>query len=121
MRWLIDGNNVMGCVPDGWWRDRRGAKRRLAAAIDAWQHTHGDPVVLVFDGREDRELTSREGFEVQWSGDGRRDGADDVIASLAADGEPSTVATSDQGLIARLPATSEHTGARRFRRLLNED
>jgi len=22
MRWIVDGDNVMGARPDGWWRDR---------------------------------------------------------------------------------------------------
>lgn len=26
---IIDGANVVGSVPDGWWRDRRGAAERL--------------------------------------------------------------------------------------------
>ena len=34
-RWLVDGMNVIGARPDGWWRDRRAAMRRLTAALDA--------------------------------------------------------------------------------------
>jgi hypothetical protein len=26
---VVDGNNVMGSRPDGWWKDRAGAARRL--------------------------------------------------------------------------------------------
>jgi hypothetical protein len=26
---VVDGANVVGSVPDGWWRDRRGAAQRL--------------------------------------------------------------------------------------------
>ncbi|MYR40632.1 NYN domain-containing protein [Streptomyces sp. SID5910] len=26
---IVDGANVVGSVPDGWWRDRRGAAERL--------------------------------------------------------------------------------------------
>ena len=29
MRWFIDAMNVIGSRPDGWWRDREGAVRRL--------------------------------------------------------------------------------------------
>jgi 8-oxo-dGTP pyrophosphatase MutT (NUDIX family) len=30
---LVDGANVVGSRPDGWWRDRAGAAERLAAAL----------------------------------------------------------------------------------------
>ncbi|MEV8409926.1 NTP pyrophosphohydrolase, partial [Streptomyces niveus] len=26
---IVDGANVVGSVPDGWWRDRRAAAERL--------------------------------------------------------------------------------------------
>jgi hypothetical protein len=51
MRWIVDGNNVMGARPDGWWRDRAAAAARLAAQVDAFARGVGHPVVLVFDGR----------------------------------------------------------------------
>ena len=25
MRWVVDGNNVFGSRPDGWWNDRTAA------------------------------------------------------------------------------------------------
>lgn len=31
---LVDGANVVGSVPDGWWKDRAGAATRLAARLD---------------------------------------------------------------------------------------
>jgi hypothetical protein len=30
---VVDGANVVGSVPDGWWRDRLGAARRLRDAL----------------------------------------------------------------------------------------
>ncbi|MFJ6621851.1 NTP pyrophosphohydrolase [Kitasatospora sp. NPDC091335] len=30
---VVDGANVVGSVPDGWWRDRRGAAERLRDAL----------------------------------------------------------------------------------------
>ena len=30
---VVDGANVVGSVPDGWWRDRAGAARRLRDAL----------------------------------------------------------------------------------------
>ncbi len=32
---VVDGANVVGSRPDGWWRDRAGAARRLAERLDA--------------------------------------------------------------------------------------
>ncbi|MGW2544789.1 hypothetical protein ACWC5I_28915, partial [Kitasatospora sp. NPDC001574] len=30
---LVDAANVVGSVPDGWWRDRRGAAERLRDSL----------------------------------------------------------------------------------------
>jgi hypothetical protein len=32
---VVDGANVVGSVPDGWWRDRAGAAERLRDALAA--------------------------------------------------------------------------------------
>lgn len=32
---IVDGANVVGSRPDGWWRDRAGAAERLAARLGA--------------------------------------------------------------------------------------
>ena len=38
--WLVDGMNVIGSKPDGWWRDRTGAMRRLLAAFGPGSGAH---------------------------------------------------------------------------------
>ena len=53
-RLLVDGNNVVGSKPDGWWRDRAGATRRLVAALQSLAARTGDEVTVVFDGRPRR-------------------------------------------------------------------
>lgn len=35
---IVDGANVVGSRPDGWWRDRAGAARRLAGHLEAVLH-----------------------------------------------------------------------------------
>ena len=40
--------NVIGSRPDGWWRDRRAAMRRLVADL---RGALGEPVTVVLDGR----------------------------------------------------------------------
>lgn len=46
---VVDGANVVGSRPDGWWRDRAGAARRLHAAVAAADLGY-DEVVLVLEG-----------------------------------------------------------------------
>lgn len=123
MRWIVDGNNVMGARADGWWRDRAAAAGRLADELDRWQRAHGEPVIVVFDGPDVVELTrrSRPGFTVRCSGSRAPDAADDVIVELV-EGlyvDPGLgVVTSDAGLVARLPPGVHVEGAGRFLRRL---
>jgi len=121
MRLLVDGTNVMGSRPDGWWRDREGAMRRLVTELAAWAHgREGDDVVVVFDGRP-RDL-GVDGVDVRFASRRGRDAADDDIAALAAvDDDPGSllVVTSDRALAERVRAAGVAVeGAGRFRRRL---
>ena len=49
-RAFVDGNNVMGSRPDGWWRDRAAAQQRLIADIEAAARGSGREWTVVFDG-----------------------------------------------------------------------
>jgi predicted RNA-binding protein with PIN domain len=118
MRWLVDGMNVIGTRPDGWWRDRAGAMARLAADLDAWAATRpGDAVAVVFDGRA-RDVGATDHVEVAWA-PGGRDAADDAIARRVAEDpapETLTVVTSDRELVARVRAHGAGVeGAKAFR------
>ena len=107
-RVFVDGNNVMGSRPDGWWRDRSGAARRLVAEIIPLALGHGGVWTIVFDGREPpRMLPSPECIIVVHTGHGRRDGADDRIVELVherSDRAPLLVYTSDAKLRTRVKA-----------------
>ena len=46
---VVDGANVVGARPDGWWRDRAGAAARLHDRLVAADL--GTDVVLVLEGR----------------------------------------------------------------------
>ncbi|MGH3509570.1 MAG: hypothetical protein ACRDPI_04995 [Nocardioidaceae bacterium] len=46
---IVDGANVVGSRPDGWWRDRAGAAERLHEAIAGADLGH-DLIVLVLEG-----------------------------------------------------------------------
>ena len=102
--WLVDGNNVMGSRPDGWWRDRAGAMQRLVNELDDLAGRTGEDIGVIFDGRE-RDLQAtrvRVAFAPH---------ADDAIADLAAPGV--TVVTSDRELRERVRAAgADVVGAR---------
>jgi hypothetical protein len=116
---IVDGANVVGSVPDGWWRDRRGAAERLRDALvplaagglpadsGAPPWTVGAPleIVLVVEGAA-RGVESAAAVRVeQAAGSG-----DDLIARLAAEarerdpGRRCLVVTADRGLRARVTA-----------------
>jgi predicted RNA-binding protein with PIN domain len=120
-RWIVDGMNVIGSRGDGWWRDRCGAMRRLARALDAFARETGEPVMVVFDGAAHEVPAER--VEVRFARRGGRDAADEDIAALvAADDDPATlrVVTSDGALAARIRAAgAEVVGAGGFRRRLD--
>jgi predicted RNA-binding protein with PIN domain len=49
MRWYIDGMNVIGTRPDGWWRDRDRAMAHLVDLLERWVAVEGEDVVVVFE------------------------------------------------------------------------
>lgn len=129
--WIIDGNNVMGSRPDGWWHDRVRGALRLTQQIAEWCRTHDDRVVLVFDGRDQPAVTRLGGgnLRVEYA-PGKRDAADDRIVALltaggaddddtpSAAGGSTRVVTADKGLIARLPDRVAVLGPGRFLELI---
>ena len=122
-RWLVDGMNVIGSRPDGWWRDRKQAVVNLVDDLEAWAAADGDRVTVVFDGDPPPELLERASpsLEVVFAGRGRT--ADDVIAArVAADPDPGSliVVTSDGELIRRVEAPGARAlGAGAFRRRIS--
>lgn len=124
MRWIIDGNNVMGSRPDGWWNDRPKAQRRLAQRIARWCRTHADPVELIYDGVRDESVTVLGGgnLTVGFATRLGRDAADDRVVELVEEHfvDPElTVVTSDLGLIERLPPGVSVQGSSAFRKVLD--
>ena len=89
---LVDGNNVMGSRPDGWWRDRQGAMQRLVNALDDRAQATGERIEVVFDGRQ-------RGLQAVEVGVAFAPHADDLIAERARPGV--TVVTSDRELAER--------------------
>jgi hypothetical protein len=121
-RWIVDAMNVIGSRPDGWWKDRRGAMRRIAGQLGQLAAT-GDEVCVVYDGREFTDPPAAPGVDVEFA-PGGRNAADRRIAELVeADSDPGslTVVTSDRELAARVRAAgAEVEGSSGFRRRLDE-
>ena len=107
-RVFVDGNNVMGSRPDGWWRDRAGAARRLVAEIIPLALGHGGAWTIVFDGQEPPAMPPLPGcLTVIHTGHRRRDGAHNRIVELLherSDRAASLVYTSDAKLRTRVKA-----------------
>ena len=120
-RWLVDGMNVVGSRPDGWWRDRRGAQARLAARLAAFAAATGDEVAVVFDGRPHE--VEAPGVDVAFAPAPGANAADAVIAALVeSDADPRSlhVVTSDAALAVRVRAAGAQVeGAGAFLRRLD--
>jgi len=106
-RLIVDGNNVIGSRPDGWWRDRAGATRRLVASLQALARRSGDQISVVLDGRPLADLPEgiHAGVLVAYATRAGRDAADDrIVAEVARDRDPASlvVVTSDRALAERV-------------------
>lgn len=117
---VVDGANVVGSVPDGWWRDRRGAAERLRDALvplaaaglaagsgaPAWAVGAPLDIVLVVEGAA-RGVEPVPGVAVESA----PASGDDLIVSLtsaaraSAPDRPCLVATADRALRARVTPT----------------
>ena len=99
-RWIVDGMNVIGSRPTGWWHDRPGAMQQLVHELEVLD----DPVTVVFDGRP-FDVQDAGDIDVRFASRSGRNAADDDIAELvagAADPGELTVVTSDRELVARV-------------------
>jgi predicted RNA-binding protein with PIN domain len=122
MRWLVDGMNVVGSRPDGWWRDRKAAMRRLSDQLAAFAAETDEPLTVVFDGRP-FDLSAPP-VKIEFASGSGPNAADHDIAALVqqdADPQSITVVTSDRDLAARVRAAGANVlGASQFRRRLDD-
>ena len=101
-RWIVDGMNVIGSRPTGWWHDRPGAMQQLVHELQALD----EPVTVVFDGRPFTVQDAGD-IDVRFASRAGRNAADDDIAELVADAaDPGElrVVTSDRELVERVRA-----------------
>jgi hypothetical protein len=98
---LVDAANVIGSVPDGWWRDRAGAAERLRDALAAagpGALPGSDPdaeIVMVVEGAA-RGIRATAGVTVIAA----EGSADDTIVEICRQrrGEAIVVVTADRNL-----------------------
>ena len=97
MRWIVDGMNVIGSRPDGWWRDRHAAMVRLVGLLERWAAAEGEDVTVVFEQPPNPPIRSSV-ITVAHAKRARANSADDEIVRLVAaggDARDVRVVTSD--------------------------
>jgi predicted RNA-binding protein with PIN domain len=102
-RWIVDGLNVIGSRPDGWWRDRPAAMRELTRRLRELAEQTGDEVAVVFDGAP-FEIEGGPVRVVFASRRGPNAADDDIVELVAHDRDPASlkVVTSDSTLAGRV-------------------
>lgn len=117
---VVDAANVVGSRPDGWWRDRAGAARRLLTSLKTLPSRLNDPteIAVVLEGaaksavesESDPNFTELQIILAAGSGDDAIVGL--VTTAVAADNNRQiTVITADRGLRARVePLGAQTTG-----------
>lgn len=99
---IVDGANVVGARPDGWWKDRAGAARRLHEKLLVADVEH-EQVVLVLEGQAKGGVRSGRDAHVT-TVHAPKDGDSTIVteARKAADrGDRVVVVTADRALDAR--------------------
>ncbi len=125
MHWVVDGMNLIGSRPDGWWRDRAGARRRLVGELAPLVGPDVE-VTVVFDGRPGPgEIEEAAAVDITARfAPGGPNAADHAIVALLpslGDGADVTVVTSDAALADSVRrAAVAVVGVRAFRERLEE-
>lgn len=100
---VVDAANVVGAVPDGWWKDRAGAARRLHERLLVADLPH-DEVVLVLEGAAKGGVRAGRDAHVR-TVHAPRDGDSEIreqARSSASAGHRVTVITADRALAANV-------------------
>ena len=100
---VVDAANVVGSRPDGWWRDRAGAARRLHERLLVADTAYDEIVVVLEGAAKGGARAGRDGHvrvvHAQGAGD---DTIVEQAASAVAAGARVTVVTADRFLRARV-------------------
>lgn len=99
---VVDGANVVGARPDGWWKDRAGAARRLHESLLVADLAY-DVVVLVLEGQAKGGVKAGKDGHVR-TVHAPKDGDSaivDEVRTAARNGDRVTLVTADRMLQAR--------------------
>ena len=107
---MVDGANVVGSRPDGWWKDRAGAARRLHESLLTGDTSY-DVVVLVLEGAAKSGVPAgRDGHLVTVHAPKDGDSTITAQARTAAErGDVVTVVTADRLLQAAVQSVGATT------------
>lgn len=92
--------NVVGCRPDGWWKDRSGALERLVKQVELWSMGSEDPVTVVLEQPPFSPIPSNT-VEISWAPEPGPNAADaEIVRQLRDADDPARtrVVTSDRAL-----------------------
>ena len=123
VRYLVDGMNVIGSRPDGWWRDRPGARRALVEALGAL--VPEDEVTVFFDGSPtpgEADDAAARGVTARFAPGGPNAADDAIVTAVGQTEDPGSlvVVTSDAALARRASANGARVvGVGAFRRQLD--
>ena len=102
---IVDGANVVGSRPTGWWRDRAGAAQGLHQAISNADLGY-DVVVLVLEGdaRRGQPVGEEGGIQTVHAPGAGDDAIVDQVRAWRMDGHDVVVVTADRELRERVEA-----------------
>lgn len=99
---VVDGANVVGSRPDGWWKDRAGAARKLHERLLVADLSY-DEVVLVLEGAAKGGVPAGRDVHVR-TVHARRSGDDEIAAQADRTADTVVVITADRMLQSRVAA-----------------
>lgn len=107
---VVDGANVVGARPDGWWKDRARAAARLHGRL-AVADTSYDAIVLVLEGQAKGGVPAGRDGHLS-TVHAKRDGDAAIVSATAeavAVGHQVVVVTADRALAMRVDALDART------------
>ncbi|MBX7430580.1 NYN domain-containing protein [Mycobacterium sp. Y57] len=104
MRWIVDGMNVIGSRPDGWWHDRHRAMATLVERLEQWALREDAHVTVVFERPPSPPITSTVVTVAHAPAAAPNSADDEIVRMITADPHPGQirVATSDRALSERV-------------------
>ncbi|MDG4664625.1 NYN domain-containing protein [Mycobacterium sp. 236(2023)] len=123
MRWIVDGMNVIGSRPDGWWRDRHAAMVTLVERLERWAEMEGADVTVVFERPPSPPIESAVVTVAHAPASAPNSADHEIVRIVGSDPNPDEimVATSDRELAGRIrDSGAKVSPAENFRRLIDE-